>query len=107
MLTFNIALTSSYQNVATLLSASGISNVYNPVAMDEGFFRNNDTTISVYIASGYSAAPSTSIGLLLPGAVLLFNEGFNANQCWVKSASGTPSLTFCVGSQGLIPSVIN
>lgn len=102
MFTYNITLSTSYVNLGELLSASGIANPPNPSAMENGFFRNTDIAIDVYVASGYNSAPSTNIGLISAKGGLLFNSDFNANLCWVKAASGSPSLQFVVGSNGFI-----
>ncbi len=100
MYSFSFVLSSSYTNLGSLLSSVGASPVVNPESMAQGFFRNRDSTDSIYIASGYNTAPTSSIGLVSPGAVLLFDEDFNANLCWVKSSANTPILDFVVGSGG-------
>jgi len=100
MYSFSFDLTTSYANLGTLLSDAGASPVVNPESMANGFFRNTDDTDTVFIASGYNTAPSTDIGTVGPGAVLLFNSDFNANLCWVKSSANTPTLDFIVGSGG-------
>lgn len=103
MITLDITLTTSYQNLSTILKNAGFgANPPNPQAMENGFFRNTDTTINMYIASGYNTAPTTNIGLLGATQGLLFNDDFNANLCWVKAASGSPILQFVVGSNGFI-----
>lgn len=101
MFSFSFVLSNSYANLGALLAAAGASSVVDPVAMQAGLFRNTSGSLKIYVASGYDSAPSANIGTLNAGAVLLFDEGFNANLCWVKSASGTPTLDFVIGSQGL------
>jgi hypothetical protein len=95
--TTTLALTTTYQKLSTLLAAAGISEaVFN----EPGYIRNLDTGINVFVASGYEEIPSGNKGLVTPQAAISFLAEFNANECWVKSASGTPSIDFAVGSGG-------
>lgn len=103
MLTTSLQLSTVYTQLSTLLATVQVTtpSMINGVIDQNGFFRNVDTGINIYVASGYINAPTLNIGLLEPLSVLLFDANeFNANEVWICAASGTPYVEFVIGSQG-------
>ncbi len=80
--------TNSFQTLAAILEADGLSAYSNGGTMQQnGYLKNTDTAINLYVGSGASS-PST-YGTLVPTDQLLLAEGTNLNEVWVKSASST------------------
>ncbi len=98
----SLTLSSTYQQLSVLLAANGLPSVVNGSVLDTPvLFHNEDTGITMYIASGYTSAPSGNIGTLLANVAIAFDAGMNLNEVWVKGASGTPSLGVFIGGLGL------
>ena len=104
MLTVNLTLSTVFTQLSQLLATAGVTNALeNAPITENGFFFNTDAGITCYIAAGYVDIPTTNIGTLSSQSVLTFlGESFNANECWIRSASGSPTLLFCTGSNGYI-----
>lgn len=94
-----ITLSSSYQKLSTLLVSAGFTSFNSSTVFTETVaFRNDDSSITEYIAAGYDAAPTTAIGPLPKQISITYGPGLNSAEVWVKSASGTPTLTVSVGA---------
>jgi len=105
-LSVSLSLTTTYQKLSTLLSTAYPTILNDGTIENIGFFNNLSGTISCYVAAGYTSAPSGNVGLLSPLQTVDFVEGMNANDVWIKSASGTPTMDFWIGATaGPAPSV--
>ncbi len=93
-----ITLTSSYQSLATLLVTAGFTSIANNPVVAEGMFRNIDGSIDCFVAAGYTSAPTASIGKVTPLAAAFTASGLNANEVWLKGASGTPVMEVWIGA---------
>lgn len=104
MRTLNLTIGTTYARLSDLLATNGIVNApTNADITENGFFRNTDDALSVYIAAGYATAPVTNIGEVAPGDTFLFTgKDFNSNECWIRSVSGAPVVEFCTGSSGYL-----
>lgn len=102
----SLSLTSTFQSLATLLDAGGLDNIAeNSVTSGNGYIKNNDTAIDLYIGQG-SSAPS-SWATVGPEAAILFDAGMNVNQIWLKCASSTTTADFCEGASAYAPPTVN
>ncbi len=105
-LSVSLTLSTSYQQLSALLEDAYPNILNNGVIDSPGFFRNLDGAIACYVAAGYEESPSTSVGLLDPLGSVDYISGMNANQVWLKSASGAPVVDFWIGaSAGPAPTV--
>jgi len=105
-LSVSLTLSTTYQQLSALISTAYPGILNDSTIENIGFFSNLSGTISCYVAAGYSSAPSTSVGLLSPLQTVDFVEGMNANDVWIKAASGTPTMDFWIGATaGPAPSV--
>lgn len=103
MFTTQFSVISSYRRLSDLLSTAGDPDAPSDSTITQpGFFRNLDLSIRIYVACGYLTAPQTNVGLLNAQDFLLFDEGLNTNEVWIRSESGTPSIEFVSGSRGYI-----
>ena len=99
--TTSLTISSTYQTLASLLAADGLPAAALDAELNVPFLiRNEDASIIVSVASGYSSIPSGTICPLSPTNTIEFVSGMNLNECWVKSASGTPIITVAIGSTG-------
>lgn len=99
--TTSLTLSSTYQKLSDLLAADGLSTATLDAQLDVPFLiRNEDASIIVSVASGYSTIPSGTICPVSPTNTIEFVAGMNLNECWVKGASGTPIITVAIGSTG-------
>ncbi len=95
----SIAMTTSYVQLSALLNTAGFADILNnPTLAVPVTFVNEDSSITIDIAAGYTAAPSGSIAPLLKLGSITYGAGLNTNEVWVKAASGTPNLTVAVGA---------
>lgn len=97
-LSVSLTLSTTYQKLSTLLATAYPTITNDAIIANVGYFRNTSGTISCYVAAGYTSAPSSSIGLLGALQAVDFVEGMNANDVWLKSASGTPTVDFWIGA---------
>lgn len=106
MISVNFTLSTTYQKLSTLIGASALSPLTGrdgekANSLKDGFIRNRDATISVFVASGYATSPADNHGELLALKSLKFRN-LNPYQTWVKAASGTPVIDLVVGSDGIL-----
>lgn len=105
-LSVSLTLSTTYQKLSTLIAGAYPTISNDAIISNVGYFRNLSGTIACYIAAGYTSAPATNIGFLDALQSIDFIEGMNANDVWLKSASGTPTVDFWIGAQsGAGPSV--
>lgn len=97
--------TSSFQQLSTLLNTAGIDVSGGFVAAQDGYIRNNDTAIDLYIGQGTTSP--TYYSTVGPKAAILFNAGMNPSLIWVKCASSTVSCDFVEGASAYTPPLIN
>lgn len=102
----SLSITSTFQSLASLLDAGGIDNVAeNSVTSSNGYIKNNDTAIDLYIGQGTSAPSAWAT--VAPEAAILFDAGMNVNQIWLKCASSTTTADFCEGASAYAPPLVN
>lgn len=105
MFSTSFTLTTTYQQLSTLLVTAGYrdSNLFK----EKGYFFNRDTGITLTIATGDTLP--TGGGLTMPARTSIpFIAGLDANKVWIKSASGTPTIEIGLGvDPPAIPSTTN
>mgnify|MGYP001597203800 CR=1 FL=1 len=93
----SVTLSTTFVTLASLLDDQFSFITQDAEAMTAGFIRNQDTSITIYVASGYTSIPTGSLCPVIPGGKINFGAGTNFNEIWVKSASGTPVITVGIG----------
>jgi hypothetical protein len=98
--------TSTFQQLSALLDAAGISSAANGfITSQDGYIKNNDTAIDLYIGQGTSAPSNwATIG---PESAILFESGLNTSLIWIKCASSTVSVDFVEGANAYNPPLVN
>lgn len=98
-------VTSTFATLASYLDAAGINTDQSPVTSQNGYIKNNSTSISLYIGQGTSAPSSWAT--LAPESAILFNAGLNTSLIWIKAASSTVTADFVEGADEYAPPTIN
>ncbi len=98
--------TSTFQQLSALLDAAGISSATTGfITSQDGYIKNNDTAIDLYIGQGTSAPSNwATIG---PESAILFESGLNTSLIWIKCASSTVSVDFVEGANAYNPPLVN
>ena len=98
-------VTSTFATLASYLDAAGINTDQAPVTSQDGYIKNNDTAIDLYVGQGTSAPSSwATIG---PESAILFETGLNTSLVWIKCASSTITVDFVEGANSYNPPLVN
>jgi hypothetical protein len=98
-------VTSTFATLASYLDAAGINTDQAPVTSQDGYIKNNDTAIDLYIGQGTSAPSAwATIG---PESAILFETGLNTSLVWIKCASSTITVDFVEGANSYNPPLVN
>lgn len=98
-------VTSTFATLASYLDAAGIDTDQASVTSQDGYIKNNDTAIDLYIGQGASAPSAwATIG---PESAILFEAGLNTSLVWIKCASSTITVDFVEGANAYNPPLIN
>lgn len=99
-------VTSTFQALSTLLDSAGITAAANGfITSQDGYIKNNDTAIDLYVGQGTSAPSNwATIG---PESAILFEAGLNTSLVWLKCASSTITVDFVEGANSYNPPLVN
>lgn len=98
-------VTSTFATLASYLDAAGIDTDQASVTSQDGYIKNNDTAIDLYIGQGTSAPSAwATIG---PESAILFEAGLNTSLVWIKAASSTITVDFVEGANAYNPPLVN
>jgi hypothetical protein len=98
-------VTSTFATLASYLDAAGINTDQAPVTSQDGYIKNNDTAIDLYIGQGTSAPSAWAT--IAPESAILFEAGLNTSLVWIKCASSTITVDFVEGANAYNPPLIN
>lgn len=101
----SLAITSTFQLLSDLLNDAGINTDDGAVATQDGYIKNNDTAIDLYVGQGTEEPASwATVG---PESAIAYNAGLNPSLVWLKCASSTITADFVEGATTYIPPTIN
>jgi len=101
----NVTATTDFQTLASLLGDAGIAVTNGAVALQDGYIKNNSTTVNLRIGVG-TTEPTTYV-TVPPYTAILFLAGLNANLVWLRSASSTVSTDFVEGAANYVGPTVN
>lgn len=102
----SFTVTATFATLASYLGSAGFTNIAaNSVTSQDGYIRNDDVLLNLYVGFGDTAP--TSYEIVGPKSALLFNGGMNVNQIWIRAASSTVVVGFAEGASAYVPPTVN
>lgn len=94
--------TTTFASLTSFLTDAGFPNQSSAsITSQDGYIRNESTSVNLYVGFGDSAP--TSYEIISPLSAVEFTAGLNTNNVWLRSASSTVVVGFCEGAAGYRP----